>query len=32
VLGKKRARTLCDTVWALEKIKDARKLRPLLQS
>src|SRR5258706_500480 len=32
VLGKKRARTLCDTIWALEKIKDARKLRPLLKS
>ena len=32
VLGKKRARTVCDTVWSLEKIKDARKLRPLLQA
>jgi 2-methylcitrate dehydratase PrpD len=32
VLGKKRARALCDTVWGIEKIKDARKLRPLLQA
>ena len=32
VLGKKRARALCDAVWALESVKDARKLRPLLQS
>ena len=32
VLGKQRARKLCDTVWSLEKIKDARKLRPLLQN
>ncbi len=32
VLGKKRARVLCDTVWKLESIKDVRKLRPLLQS
>ena len=32
VLGKARARQLCDTVWDLEKIKDARELRPLLQA
>ena len=32
VLGKKRARTLCDTVWNIERIKDVRKLRPLLQA
>jgi 2-methylcitrate dehydratase PrpD len=32
VLGKARARKLCDAVWDLEKIKDARKLRPLLQA
>ena len=32
VLGKKRARTLCDTVWNIEKVKDVRKLRPLLQA
>jgi len=30
VLGKDRARTLCDTVWNVEKLGDARKLRPLL--
>ena len=32
VLGGKRARALCDTVWNFERIKDARKLRPLLQA
>ena len=32
VIGKVRARKLCDAVWNLEKIKDARKLRPLLQA
>ena len=32
VLGKKRARTLCDTIWNIEKVKDVRKLRPLLQA
>ena len=32
ILGWKRARKLCNTVWNLEKIKDARKLRPLLQA
>lgn len=32
VLGKARARKLCDAVWDLEKIKDARELRPLLQA
>jgi len=31
VLGKARARKLCDMVWGLDKIADARKLRPLLQ-
>ncbi len=31
-LGKKRARALCDAVWDLERIKDVRKLRPLLQA
>jgi 2-methylcitrate dehydratase PrpD len=30
ILGKARARKLCDSVWGLEKIKDVRKLRPLL--
>jgi 2-methylcitrate dehydratase PrpD len=32
VLGSKRARTLCDTIWNIEKVKDVRKLRPLLQA
>jgi 2-methylcitrate dehydratase PrpD len=32
VLGKARARKLCDMVWGLDKIADARKLRPLLQA
>ncbi len=32
VLGGRRARALCDSVWRLEKVQDARKLRPLLQS
>ena len=31
VLGAKKSRALCDAVWHLEKLKDARKLRPLLQ-
>ncbi|MGE3855921.1 MAG: MmgE/PrpD family protein [Dehalococcoidia bacterium] len=30
ILGKRRARTLCDTVWSLESVKDMRELRPLL--
>jgi 2-methylcitrate dehydratase PrpD len=32
VLGKPRARRLCDTVWALEKMSSMRKLRPLLSA
>ncbi|MBI3067519.1 MAG: MmgE/PrpD family protein [Betaproteobacteria bacterium] len=32
VLGKRRARALCDAVWSIEKLKDVRKLRPLLQT
>jgi 2-methylcitrate dehydratase PrpD len=32
VLGSARARKLCDAVWSLDKIKDVRKLRPLLQA
>jgi 2-methylcitrate dehydratase PrpD len=32
VLGAKRARALCDTVWNLDKLKNVRKLRPLLQA
>jgi len=31
VLGKKKARALCDAVWALDKLADVRKLRPLLR-
>ena len=31
-LGKKRARSLCDAVWRIERIKDVRQLRPLLQA
>jgi 2-methylcitrate dehydratase PrpD len=30
VIGKARARRLCDTVWNLDKLRDVRKLRPLL--
>jgi len=32
VLGKARARALCDAVWNIEQIRDVRKLRPLLQA
>ena len=32
VLGKARARKLCDAIWNIEKLGDARKLRPLLQT
>ena len=32
ILGKKRARGLCDAVWNLERLTDARKLRPLLRA
>jgi len=32
VLGKARARKLCDAVWRLEKIGDLRTLRPLLRA
>jgi 2-methylcitrate dehydratase PrpD len=32
VIGKARARKLCDSVWNIEKLADARKLRPLLQA
>jgi hypothetical protein len=31
VLGKARARKLCDAVWSIEKLSDVRRLRPLLQ-
>ena len=30
VLGKRKARSLCDAVWSMEQIKDLRELRPLL--
>jgi 2-methylcitrate dehydratase PrpD len=30
VLGKKRARALCDAAWNLPALKDVRRLRPLL--
>jgi 2-methylcitrate dehydratase PrpD len=30
VSGKARARKLCDAIWNLEKLRDVRKLRPLL--
>ena len=30
IAGKARARELCDAVWNLEKLRDVRKLRPLL--
>ena len=32
VLGKARARSLCDAVWDIERMKDARSLRPLLRA
>ena len=31
LLGRRKARRLCDTVWALEEITDMRRLRTLLQ-
>ena len=31
VLGRARARKLCDAIWQLEKVRDARELRPLLR-
>jgi 2-methylcitrate dehydratase PrpD len=30
ILGRRRARALCEAVWNLEKLKDLRSLRPLL--
>jgi hypothetical protein len=30
VLGKRRARELCDTIWDVESVKDMRKMRRLL--
>jgi 2-methylcitrate dehydratase PrpD len=31
VLGRDRARKLCDAIWSLDRLKDVRKLRPLLK-
>ena len=31
VLGRDRARRLCDAIWSLDRLKDVRKLRPLLK-
>jgi hypothetical protein len=31
VLGAKKSRKLCNAIWQLEKLADARLLRPLLQ-
>jgi 2-methylcitrate dehydratase PrpD len=32
VLGKARARALCDAVWALDRLSNMRKLRPLFRA
>ena len=32
ILGKARARKLCDAVWQLERLSHMRKLRPLLRA
>jgi 2-methylcitrate dehydratase PrpD len=32
VIGKKRARRLCDAIWSVEQLRDARALRPLLRT
>ena len=32
VIGKTRARKLCDAVWKLEKVPDLRDLRPLFRA
>ncbi|MGH7768226.1 MAG: MmgE/PrpD family protein, partial [Candidatus Binatia bacterium] len=32
VIGKTRARKLCDAVWKLEQVRDVRGLRPLLRA
>ena len=31
VIGKARARKLCDAVWKLEQVRDIRSVRPLLR-
>ena len=32
VIGKLKARKLCDAIWQLEKLSDVRSLRPLLRA
>ena len=32
ILGRARTRRLCDAIWDIERVKDARKLRPLLRA
>jgi hypothetical protein len=32
VIGRLRARKLCDTIWNLEMVGDVRSLRPLLRA
>jgi len=32
VLGKSRARRLCNAIWSLDKVRDVRELRPLLRA
>ena len=32
VLGKKRARKLCDSIWNIERVSNVRSLRALLQA
>ena len=32
ILGKRRARALCDSIWSIEKIKNMSALRPLLRA
>jgi hypothetical protein len=32
VLGKKRARRLCDSIWNIERVSNVRGLRTLLQA
>jgi 2-methylcitrate dehydratase PrpD len=32
ILGARRARALCDAVWAIDRMRDVRKLRPLLRA
>jgi len=32
ILGAARARKLCDAVWALDRMSNMRKLRPLLRA